>query len=170
MQKRWGKEGLPRKAITQQVRQNLHDFAAVLAQAEQPFKMVVSTSNLWIYTNHDDLLKTLEALPYLNYKRFTQAIIDRPPNTILLKNPRHKSRLYMRGVKMTDLEKDRLKAFLANYGDIRLSPGLTDWLDNPAFHRSSDQHFVDYDSEGWPLLLSLVRPGIIRKTVQIMAK
>lgn len=170
MQKRWGRDALPRSEITQQVRENLHHFARFLDGTKVPYKMVISTSNVWIYTNHVDFIAQMDALGYLRYKRFTQAIIDRPLDTVLVKNPRHSFRAYLRSVKMDDAEKQRFKNFLANYHDIRISPSLKEWLDQGRFYRIMDYHFVDFSDAGWGLLLGLVRPGIIRKTMQIMAK
>jgi hypothetical protein len=40
-------------------------------------------------------------------------------------------------------------------------------LDDP-FLRTQDYFFVDHDTASWSSMLSLVRPGIIRKTLQIV--
>jgi hypothetical protein len=50
-----------------------------------------------------------------------------------------------------------------------VSPALTEWIAEP-FNRTQDYFFVDYNSESWLTMLGLIRPGLIRKTVQIVAK
>jgi hypothetical protein len=59
--------------------------------------------------------------------------------------------------------------FLQGQDEVRISPALAEWVDTP-FNRTQDYFFVDYNAETWLTMLSLVRPGLIRKTVQIVAK
>ena len=41
------------------------------------------------------------------------------------------------------------------------------WVQEP-FTRLQDYYFVDHDSLQWLTLVSLVSPGLIRKTMQIL--
>lgn len=172
MQGRWfrGGESGFKHDITDQMRSDLHDFANFLIAVEQPYKMVISMSNMWIYTNDPNLLKKINSLPYLRFKSFSQAVIDRPVDTVLLRNPRHHYRCYLRGIKLTPTEKQHIKNFLKNYDNVRVSPGLFDFLENDKYKRTMDYYFVDHSDTGWEVLLGLIKPGIIRKTMQIMAK
>lgn len=172
MQGRWFKDtdaGFKRE-ITQVMRTNLHDFARFLSTIDDPYKIVISMSNMWIYTNHPDLFSRLDSLPYLQSKSFAQAMIDRPVDTILMLHPRHHYRCYFRSIKVTAQEKQRLTDFIKNYDGIRVSPALNQWLENSKYQRTMEYYFVDHSDPGWEVLLSLVKPGIIRKTMQIMAK
>jgi hypothetical protein len=57
--------------------------------------------------------------------------------------------------------------FLANQPMVRLSPALTQWIDLK-FTRTQDYFFIDYNTTAWLTMLSLVTPGLIRKTLQII--
>jgi hypothetical protein len=70
---------------------------------------------------------------------------------------------------LTTDEKDRILTFLQGQADVRISPALTEWIATP-FNRTQDYFFVDYNAESWLTMLALIRPGLIRKTVQIVAK
>jgi len=154
--------------ITDQVEQNLHDFVDVLSDSGVEFKLVVSTDYGWIYTNNVVLIEQLKQLKILTSKSYTEAIVDRPKNTIRLKNSKHQLRSYFKTIKMTAQQKINLINFLNNQADtIRVSPALNSWIDGP-FHRTQDYFFVDYDKELWLTMLALVHPGLIRKTQQII--
>jgi hypothetical protein len=50
---------------------------------------------------------------------------------------------------------------------VRTSPAMMQWVQEP-FNRLQDYYFVDHDSPQWLTLVSLVCPGLIRKTMQIL--
>jgi hypothetical protein len=50
---------------------------------------------------------------------------------------------------------------------VRLSPALKSWI-SQSFNRTQDYFFVDHDSLTWLTMLSLVQPGIVRKTMHII--
>jgi hypothetical protein len=93
--------------------------------------------------------------------------VNRPKNTIRLKDPQHQWRSYFKIGKLTTEQKTQLVNFLANQSDIRISPALTQWIDLK-FTRTQDYFFVDYNTTTWLTMLSLVTPGLIRKTLQII--
>jgi hypothetical protein len=123
----------------------------------------------WIYSNSTNLLERIDRLPFVRNSKFTEAVIVRPRNTIALKNPGHRYRSYFRAVKLTDPEQQQILTFLQGQVDVRTSPALSGWIAEP-FYRTQDYFFVDYNSESWLTMLSLVRPGLIRRTVEIVAK
>lgn len=170
IRRRWAKDFLgSRTIITQAMRENLYDLAAIFQKVEHEHKIVVSSDCFWVYTDSIDFIKRLDDLPYLSHKKFVQIMIDRPPGTIKLKNPQHAYRSYMRCRKLDPNAKAKLQAFLSNYQDIRISPGLQDWLIG-TYNNTMDYFFIDYNDAGWELMLGLVQPGLIRKTVQIITK
>ena len=156
------------KEITEKTVADLHVLAEHLLTAQSDYKLVVSVNQGYIYTNDLPLIDQLSDLPELSYKIYTQAQITRPKNTIALRNPRHQFRTYFKLVKLTKEQKDHLMNFLHSQKHIRISPGLTRWLDCP-FNRSQDYFFVDHNSESWLTMLNLVHPGIVRKTMHIIA-
>jgi hypothetical protein len=162
MSRRW-------KAITENTTADLHTLAEVLLTATVDFKLVVSMNQGWVYTNDTALIDQLDHMSELTYKTYTQAEIVRPKNTIQLRNPRHQFRTYFAMCKLTAEQRLNLEEFLITQSEyVRLSPALARWVD-VSFNRTQDYFFVDHDSETWCTMLSLVQPGIIRKTMHIIA-
>jgi hypothetical protein len=157
------------KDITESTIKNLHDVADTLLESNIDFKLVTSVETAWVYTNDRSLLTQIDNLNFLKWKTYTKAIVDRPRNTIKLKRLRHNHRGYFKTTKLTAMEKDQLINFFKNQqGHLRCSPALTAWLSQP-YHRTQDYFFIDYDKESWLVMLALIHPGLIRKTVDLIA-
>ena len=160
--------GRRRQEITPTTVENLHTLAELLLTATADFKLVVSVNQGHVYTNDLDLIDQLNQLNFLAKKYHSQAQINRPENTIQLKNPKHGYRSYFKIVKLTAIQKDQLMDFLFNQQDhVRVSPALQRWIDQP-FNRTQDYFFVDYSNASWVTMLALVNPSLIRKTMQII--
>jgi hypothetical protein len=159
---------LPRfNDITDDVTDNLHTVASALLNHAEQFKLVVSINTAWVYTNDIRLLKQLSNMSCVKDQKFTKAVINRPRDVVMLKNPKHDHRSYFRSKKINLQEKHSLVQFLENHKDfVRLSPSLLEWMDN-RFLRSQDYFFIDHTGNSWLTMLSLVCPNIIRKTMQI---
>lgn len=156
------------KEITEKTIDDLHTLADQLLQTTAQFKLVVSVHQGYVYTNDLALIDQLDQLPELAYKSYTQAQIHRPRDTVILKNPTHKFRSYFKCKTLTGLQKQHLEDFLYGQRDlIRVSPALQRWIDQP-FVRTQDYFFVDHEAENWVTMLSLVVPGIIRKSMHII--
>ena len=155
------------KEITEKTVGDLHAAAEVLLTTAADFKLVVSVSQVYVYTNDTGLIDQLSDLPGPTHKEYTRAVVCRPKNTIKLKNPNHQFRSYFKTNKLTDEQKIHLKNFLNNQPTVRISPSLTTWLAG-TFHRTQDYFFVDHSEMSWLTMLSLVQPGLIRKTLQII--
>jgi hypothetical protein len=154
--------------ITDEHVQHLHTLCTFLSQAAESFKLVVSGERVWIYANDLEFLKSVSRQPGVIRPRYSRATIDRLVDTIVLKNPRHAQRSYFREQAVGPVQKEQLIAFFNNHRDnVRLSPSLTKWLQWPT-RRIYSYFFVDYDHNSWPLMISLVHPGLIRKTVQLL--
>jgi hypothetical protein len=157
------------KDITDENVENLHTLADLLIKAPVEFKLVTSVSSAWVYTNDAELIDQLGNLEFLISKTYTQAQIDRPKNTIKLKEPKHRYRSYLKSIKLTEEEKTQLCNFFANQqGHARISLALTKWMGD-RWHRTQDYFFIDHEEESWLVLLSLIKPGMIRKTVELIA-
>jgi hypothetical protein len=153
--------------ITETTVENLHMLAEVLLTTSAAFKLVVSSFTSYLYTNDLALIDTVSKLPGVSNLEYSQAVVSRPKNTIQLKDPKHQWRSYFKIGKLTTEQKTQLVNFLANQSDIRISPALTQWIDLK-FTRTQDYFFVDYNTTSWLTMLSLVTPGLIRKTLQII--
>ena len=159
--------GRRRKEITDETVENLHLLTDILLTTQSDFKLVVSVNQAHVYTNDLMLLDQLDHLNFLERKSYSQAQINRPKNTIQLKNPQHAFRSYFKITKLTAEQKTHLAGFLLNQPTARLSPALKGWIAG-AFNRTQDYFFIDHNEMSWLTMLSLVRPGLIRKTMQII--
>jgi hypothetical protein len=158
-----------RREITADLELALHNLADHLLTTPYEFKLVVSMNQGYVYTNFKELIYQLDNMPSLQCKSYGKAVIVRPKNTIQLKNPKHKFRSYFKFGKITEKEKENLINFLINqHTHMRISPALWDWVNAPKFNSLQDYYFIDYDSETWLTMLSLIRPGAVRKTMQII--
>jgi hypothetical protein len=173
-QQRWVNNKRPtnvninRRPITQDTVKNLHDVAEILLTTSVDFKLVVSVNQAWVYVNNLDLIDQLDNLPVLQHKIYNQVRINRPRDTVRLRNSNYKFRTFFRLIKLTTEEKRTLATFLTNQQSyIKMSPSLRKWLDYP-FTRLQDYFFVDYVSSNWLTMLSLVHSGVVRKTLHII--
>jgi len=155
------------KEITEKTCSDLHQLAEVLLTSTSDFKLVVSVNHAYVYTNDLTLIDQLGDLSGVTQQDYSRAVVCRPRDTIRLKNPRHQFRSYIKRTKLTDEQKTHLKNFLANQPTVRISPALATWI-NGVFHRTEDYFFIDHADMSWLTMLSLVRPGLIRKTMQII--
>jgi len=163
MSRRWGW-----KDITETTTANLHALAELLLTTQVDFKLVVSMNQGYVYTNDTALIDQLSSMPELTGKTYTQAQIVRPKNTIQLRNPRYQFRTYLNMCKLTAEQRLNLEEFLITQSaHVRLSPALESWIETP-FNRTQDYFFVDHDAESWGTMLSLVHPGIVKKTMHII--
>ena len=157
------------KEITEKTVTDLHSVADVLLTSAVDFKLVVSVHQGYVYTNDLALLAKLDCMPELTCKTRTQAQVDRPENTIRLKKSNYDFRSYFRTLHLSAQEKQQLVNFLTTQQDfVRISPSMNQWTKEP-FTRLQDYYFVDHASSQWLTLISLVSPGLIRKTMQILA-
>ena len=157
-----------RPAITESTARNLHDLIDVLLASTEPYKLVTSVDRAWVYTNDLNLMNQLNQITALENKFYTQAIIDRPVDTIKLKRSAYQQRSYFKTLKMTAQQKHQLAQFVENQQThIRVSPALTEWF-NDGYLRTQDYFFIDHAGSGWLVMLALVQPGIIRKTLAII--
>jgi hypothetical protein len=157
-----------RPMITKETSTALHALADQLLTTTHDYKLVTSVNRAWIYSNSTDLMLELNENTTLKDKFFTRAVIDRPHNTIRLKNSLYQQRSYFKVLKLTSQQKHTLSQFFANQQDqIRLSPALREWFADD-YLRTQDYFFIDHHGEGWLVMLALVHGGIIRKTVDIV--
>ena len=169
MRDRWNHTTRPFLAITEEHRADVKKFASLLSIYPNEFKLIVQSNTARVYTNNLKLIWDIQQAEFGTKKQRTQAVVDRPKGTIAVRNPKHRYRGYFRSI-VLDLEaKATLAKFLDNQSDIRIGPGLQDYLTGK-WHRTMDHYFVDYNDSRWLTMLSLVQPGLIRKTMEIIAK
>ena len=158
------------RAITDDVVQNLHHMCDVLTNTKRQHKLVIEHSHVRVYTNEPELFtEIIDSVPGLKYPVYTQAVIDRPRNTICLKESAYSHRTYLKSVVVNEQQKRSISNLLRNQEGIRLSPGLRDWALYSNWRTWTESYyFVDHNDTGWMTMLSLVYPGLIKNTIQII--
>jgi hypothetical protein len=160
--------------INTEVKHRTHQMADFIRAIKDSYKLIIESRTMRIYTNDLELLKEIDQLDYVTRKRYSQVSVNRPKNTVALKNPQHKFRSYFRETRITREERSAIQQFLAGQTDCRIGQGLKDWLDEEYTRYSSkytrEYFFVDYDHASWLTMFNLVRPGLIRRTMDIIAK
>jgi hypothetical protein len=156
------------RVITDEQVANLHNLADQLINSSNEFKLVTSFNRAWIYSNELELIEELYHTNYITNAYCSEAVLSRPKDTIKLKTVNHTHRSYFKPLKLTASEKQNLLNFLENQTDyIRKSPAITEWINTP-FNRLQEYFFIDHNGESWLVMLALIRPGLIRKTLEII--
>ena len=154
----------------------LRETRNVLLSETAPFKIVVSFNTVCIYTNWRRLVDQLVNLGNdgVHIRLVRQAVLTRPANVVQLRESKYAYRTYLRERKYTRDQRDMLANFLHSRRDtLRPSPALSKWANgtyigyirNLSYSRS--YYFVDHDHPNEGTMLSLVLPGIVRKTMPI---
>lgn len=157
--------------INDQVRADLHTVCDAIINSGADCKIAVSHHVAWLYTNDLELINNLKTLRCLSGMKYTRAVVNRPKNTILLKSSLYQRRSYFAYVKVTPQEKENIRSFFTTQKEhIRVSPSLHSWLHEKPYQRTLDHYFIDYNDPQWLTMLALIRPGLIRKTCQIVTK
>ena len=154
----------------------LRETRDVLLAESSPFKTVVSFNTVCIYTNHRGLADRLIDLGNdgIHMRLVRRAVISKPANVVQLRESKYAYRTYLRERKYTKDQRDMLANFLHSRQDtLRVSPALDEWVNgtfvgyirNLSYSRS--YYFVDHDHPNEGTMISLVMPGIVRKTMPI---
>ena len=153
----------------------LRETRDVLLAETAPFKTVVSFNTVSIYTNRRRLADRLIDLGNdgVILRLVREAVISKPAGVIQLQESKYAYRTYFRERKYTRDQRDMLKNFLDSRQDtLRVSPALSDWINGNVgyilnLNYSRSHYFVDHDHPNEGTMLSLVLPGIVRKTMPI---
>ena len=154
----------------------LRETRDVLLAETHPFKTVVSFNTVCIYTNRRKLADRLVNLgnDEVRMRLVRQAVISKPAGVIQLQESQYAYRTYLRERRINLDQRNMLANFLNSRKDtLRVSPALDNWVNgkfigyirNHSYSRS--YYFVDHDHPNEGTMLSLVLPGIVRKTMPI---
>jgi len=160
-----------KEQIAGEVLQNLLLAFDEIDQVRSQIKLVVSYNIMYIYSNDVAVLQHLASLPYVNFCNAVQSVIDRPRDVILKTNPKFGYRSYFRERMLEDHERDNLINFLDSRTDcFGFTATLRQHLTRNRYHWVQRHHFVEHNDTKDITMLSLVVPGLIRKTVPVQAK
>lgn len=152
--------------ITAEITENLHNFCDFLKQNTVKKKIVIYSNHVYIYCNDIGLFNSINDLGYIKMIDFFSCDICGSPGTVILKNPKHKLRTYFRSLQLDDAAITAVKTLLSNQPDVRMSPSLMTFFDR-SWNYIQDHFFIDHDDDKLLLMLKLIRPELIRKTLSI---
>ena len=158
------------RAITDDAVKNLHNMCDVLINTKRQHKLIIEHNQIRVYANEPELFtEIIDHVPGLKYPTYTQAVIDRPRDSVRLKESAYTHRTYLRSVVLNDQQKRSISNLLKKQEGIRLSPGLKDWTLHTNWRGWTESYyFVDNTDTVWMTMLSLVYPGLIKNTIQII--
>lgn len=160
-----------REVIKGAVKDNLMSMFNELELVRDQIKIIISFSIMYIYCNDAKVLQHLADLPYVHFNSAVQAVVDRPRDVVLITNPKFRYRSYFKEKLLEEHERDRLLNFLESRRDIfRVTNTLKSTLNRFRVHWLPRHLFVEHNDPKDITMLSLVMPGIIRKTVSVQAK
>jgi hypothetical protein len=158
------------RTITPDMQQVLHTACDYLLTRANPFKKVVCGNGLWVYTNNPEDFKDIASIPTGEILYINQAEVTLTANAVTLKNPRHAFRTYFRDRWLSNDELTALRRYFnARPGLFRQGPGFAKLVQGRRMWMASN-HFVDHDEPNADFLINMAVPGIVRKTLPIIAR
>jgi hypothetical protein len=148
----------------------LHNFIDIRDELEE-HKIVLFHNHVYIYTNSQPDLEKLADLQYISHCYPTQAVINRPRDTILLTDPKYQYRTFLKERFLTPENMNNLSKFLLNRRDcFRVTDDLRRRLQEQNGLYTMSHYFVDHNDMKDLVMLQIVCPGIVRKTLTLQAK
>jgi len=154
----------------------LRETRDILLEQAGEYKAVISYNVLSLYTNNRKLADQFVKLdnPGVRLYLLRQAVITLPAGVVQLQESKHGYRTYLRERKYSLDQRNLLLNFLqAREGTLRPCGALMNWLrSTPKYYManlsySRSHYFVDHDHPNEGTMISLVMPGIVRKTMPI---
>lgn len=160
-----------KEQITNEQKEDLLAMFSELEPVRDELKIVISFGIMYIYSNSITVLKKLADLPYVNFCSAVQAVVDRPKDVVFKTNPKFKYRSYFKEKVLEEHERDRLMNFLESRRDVfGFTNTLKLTLTKYRVHWLPRHLFIEHNDPKDITMLSLVVPGIIRKTLTVQAK
>jgi len=158
------------KTITPTEQQILHDACDYLLTRAHPFKKVVCGNGIWLYTNNPEDFEDIAIIPTGEILYINQAEVTLTANAVTLKNPRHAFRTYFKERWLSNNDLAILRRYFDTRRDIfRLGPGFANLVTGRRMWLMSN-YFVDHNEPSADFLINMAVPGIVRKTLPIIAR
>ena len=181
--------GFDRRLIqnVEQAIADIHATAVYLENINVPHKLVFySHDRLRLYTNNAEFIDTLQiaaantVLP-VKITAIKKCLLVLPQDTIMLNNPTHRFRTYFKDRAMTNAaNRGRLVAWIQEQEsakEIAASPSVKRWIimhsqRSPEWfnYGASSHWYIDHNNKSYETMLSLVYPGLVRKTVNLQRR
>lgn len=157
--------------VDRQTHANLHNMCDLLRALPASCKIMIQYDHVFLYTSTIGTLEHMSQVDYIDQIKIGEAVAVYPKDTVMLLNPVHQYRTFLKS-RWWDLDiSNRVKKFLLGRQDLfRIPKGFCEKLERPGRLATRDHHFLDHNDPDLLLMLSLVCPGIINKTLPIQAK
>jgi hypothetical protein len=166
----WAPAGDFRQKITQEEQHELIRVCDYLLSRPTPFKRIVTTHAMYLYTNNPADFKDLNGVGGLVVTNCTQVNVSLQPDAVTLKNPRHSYRTFFRERWLKNHELQNLREyFQARPDQFRLSPGFQLFVEGRRMWLMNN-YFVDHNEPQADFLINMAVPGIVKKTLPIVAR
>lgn len=159
---------------------NLTQLQSYLVSVNANIKYTVSYNYVNVYTNDVAVIDTLiKTCPFISFPRLKEANVTRSRDTItLLKPPEYKLRTYLKARWVDENVKQQLASFFETQTEgIKPSGAFASFLKNThnrysKIHRQwiPEHYYVEHDNTLYLTMLSLIIPGSIRKTMQVVQR
>jgi len=151
--------------------ENLLTISQLLKTSSEPHKFISCYNWAYIYTNDVALLETISQSQAATDATYSQAVVDFSSDVVFLKQSNYQYRTYFKSRLVSTEAGTRVKKFLLDRTDCyRFTSGLKYMLQQHRQMYFRDYYFVDHNDPGDILMLAMVCPGIVRKTMPIQAK
>jgi hypothetical protein len=135
-------------------------------------KFTVSFNRVYVYGHDPVVLGRIACQDYTNVLYAQEALITRPRDIVVKKNPAFCFRSYFRDKSLELDQAEKLRNFLTSRREIY---GFTECLKQHMERRYKwfylqRYEWIEHNSMADLTMLSLICPGIIRKTVPVVAK
>jgi hypothetical protein len=158
------------KHVSPTEQQILHDACDYLLTCAHPYKKVVCGNGIWLYTNNPEDFEDIAIIPTGRILYINQAEVTLTPDAVTLKHPRHAFRTYFRERWLTNDELSTLRRYFDTRRDMfRLGPGFAKLVQGRRMWVAGN-HFVDHNEPSADFLINMAVPGIVRKTLPIIAR
>lgn len=150
----------------------------LLSIVKSDFKLVVAGDQCWVYTNDISDISNLKLkLPGNNVGNIKEVNLIGDYDTLGLKNAKYPFRSYFREKKIDTEQKLKLLDWIkAQQGQVQASKATSKWLAGNHYsifsyrgHRSHTSMFVDHSSIQHALVLEMLCPKLIKKTMSVIS-
>ena len=156
--------------VTTEMQQVLHTACDYLLTRTHPYKKVVCGNGIWLYTNNPEDFADIGTIPTGDILYINQAQVTLAPDVVTLKNPRHAFRTYFRERWLSNDELTTLRRYFDTRRHLfRQGPGFAKLITGRRMWLMAN-YFVDHNEPNADFLINLAVPGIVRKTMPIMAR
>lgn len=159
---------------------NLTQLQSWLFSNSADIKYTVSYNYVNVYTNSIAVINDLyKQCSFISFPRVKEANIARSRNTITLKNPpKYKLRTYLKARWVEESTKQQLASFFETQTEgIKPSGAFASFLNNKHYRYSNlqrqwipEHYYVEHDDTLYLTMMSLIMPGSIRKTMQVVQR